>query len=138
VTDAVRSIFALDSVGEITYYYQETPSASFDYPQSFASGTAVTSSSLHFQDVLSVQGPNHGLAVGNGEFTVLKAEPFTLGGESVRFGLAGKTYQVSTWGDAIRSDAIIPESSVLLAGSAVAPGGQQVYLPYVPRQETGK
>jgi len=138
ITDAARALFALDSMGEITYYHQATPSASFDDPQSFTNGTAVTHASLQFQDALSVQGPNHGLSIGNGKFTVLNADPFTLGSETVRFGSAGKAYQISTWGDAIRSDAIIPQSSVLLVGNAVASTGWQTYLPYVSRSDTGQ
>ena len=138
LADDVRSIFALDSVGEITYYYQATPAASFENPQSFAYGTAVTTASLRFQDILSVQGPDRGLAVGNGAFSILTAEPFTLGGDTVRFGLPGRAYQVSTWGDALRSDAVIPQSSVLLAGNAVAAGFWQTFLPYVTSSETNE
>jgi hypothetical protein len=133
ITDAVRAIFALDSVGEVTYYYQSYPSASFDNPQSFAYGTAVTTAAVRFQDILSVQAPNRGRSVGNGEFAVTTAEAFSLGGEMVRFGRVGRVYQVSTLGDAVRTDPVIPQSSVLLAGNAVHSGFLQTFLPYLTK-----
>ena len=133
ITDAVRAIFALNSVGNITFYYQATPSASLDDPQSFANGTAVTTASMHFQDILSVQGPSRGLSEGKGEFTVLTAEPFTLGGKTVLFGRPGRVHHISTLGDAVRTDAQIPQSSVLLAGNAVHWGFLQSFLPNVMR-----
>lgn len=119
LTDAVRAIFALDSLGEISYYYQSTPAATFDDPQSFANGTAVTTATTQLQNILTVQGPSRGLANGSGEFTVLSADQFTFGGENVRLGHPGKVYRVSTFGDAVRTDPATPESSVLLAGDAV-------------------
>lgn len=131
VTDAVRAIFALDSVGEITYYYQDSPSASFGDPQSFAQGTAVTTATISLQDILIVQAPNRGLAEGQGEITVLSAEPFTFGGETVQFGRPNKTYRVSTSGDAVRTDPVTPESSVLLAGDAAHIPFWQSFLPIV-------
>jgi hypothetical protein len=131
VTDPVRGIFALDSVGQITFYYQSTPSASFDDPQSFAEGTPIATASVRFQDILSVQAPNRGIAVGNGEFSVLTAEPFTFGEETVRFGRPGIVYRISTFGDGVRTDPLIPQSSVLLAGNAVDSGFRQTFLPTV-------
>lgn len=131
LTDAVRGIFAIDSVGEITYYYQETPYATFDDPESFALGTSITTASTQLQDILTVQGPNRGLATANGEFVVLTATPFTLNDETVRFGRSGRVHRISTFGDAVRTDAVIPQSSVLLAGSAVDSGSRQAFLPYV-------
>ncbi|MFW6097959.1 MAG: hypothetical protein ACOC9Z_07775 [Chloroflexota bacterium] len=131
VTDAVRGIFALDSIGEITYYYQESPAASFDDPDSFAQGTAVTTATTDLQDILTVQEPNRGLAEGQGEITVLSVEPFTFGGETVQFGRPDKIYRVSTFGDAVRTDPVTPESSVLLAGDAAHIPFWQSFLPAV-------
>ncbi|HSM54952.1 MAG TPA: hypothetical protein VK879_02255 [Candidatus Sulfomarinibacteraceae bacterium] len=131
MTDTDRAIFALDSVGEIVYYYQESPSASFDDPQSFAQGTPVMTATIRLQDILTVTGPDRGLAVGNGKLSVLSAEPFTFGGETVRFGRPGKSYQISTQGDAVRTDAQIPQSSVLLAGDAISVTWWQNFLPIV-------
>jgi len=118
LTDAVRALFALDSVGEITFYYQATPEANFSDPESFANGTAVTTATVQLQDILTVTAPNRGLANGSGEFKVITAAKFELGDETVRFGRPGNSWRVSTFGDAVRTDAIIPESSVLLAGDA--------------------
>lgn len=131
ITDTDRSMFPLNSVGEITYYYQDPPSASFDDPQSFIQGTAVTTATIRMQDILTVQGPDRGLAVGNGELSVSSVEPFTFGGETVRFGRPGKSYRISTMGDAVRTDPDIPRSSVLLAGDAASTPFWQNFLPVV-------
>ncbi|MFW6069459.1 MAG: hypothetical protein ACOC9X_00320 [bacterium] len=131
ITDAQRSIFTLNSVGEIVYYYQETPEASFGDPDSFAQGTPVMTATIRLQDILTVTGPDRGLAVGNGEISVLSAEPFTFDGETVRFGRPGKSYQISTQGDAVRTDAEIPQSSVLLAGDATGVTWWQNFLPTI-------
>ncbi len=133
VTDPVRAIFALDSVGEITFYYQSYPSASFENPESFANGTPIANASVHFQDILSVQGPNRGISVGNGEFAVLTSAPFTFGEETLRFGHPGLVHQVSTFGDALRTDPIIPQSSVLLAGNAIRSSFPHTFLPSIAR-----
>ncbi len=136
ITDAVRSIFALNSTGEITFYYQDTPAGSFDDPQSFKKGTPITTASVRLQDILNVQGPNRGIAVSNGEFTVSAATPFTLGADTVRFGRSGIVYQISTFGEGLRTDPFIPQSSVLLAGNAVNSGFQQTFLPNLANQST--
>lgn len=132
VTDTERGIFALDSVGEITYYYQHSPSADFDDPDSFTEGTAVTTATISLQDILTVQAPNRGLAMSQGEITVLTAETFTFGADTVRFGRPDKTYRVSTTGDAVRTDPLIPQSSVLLAGDAAHIPFWQSFLPVIP------
>ena len=134
VTDAVRGIFALDSVGEITFYYQSSPSADFGNPESFANGTPIATATIGFQDILSVQEPNRGLSIGNGQFSTWTSEPFTFGAETLRFGHPGTVYQISTFGDALRTDPTIPQSSVLLAGNARRLNFlQQVFLPSVSR-----
>jgi len=134
VTDAVRGIFALDSVGEITFYYQSSPSATFGDPESFANGTPIATAAINFQDILSVQEPNRGISTGNGQFSMLTSEPFTFGAETLRFGHPGIVYQISTFGDALRTDPIIPQSSVLLAGNARRLNFlQQVFMPAVSR-----
>jgi len=134
VTDTVRGIFALDSVGEITFYYQSSPSAAFDSPESFANGTPIATAAMNFQDILSVQEPNRGISTGNGEFSMWTSEPFTFGAETLRFGHPGIVYQISSFGDALRTDPIIPQSSVLLAGNARRLSFlQQVFMPSVSR-----
>ena len=50
-----------------------------------------------------------------------------------RFGRPGRAYRVSTLGDAIRTDAIIPQSSVLLAGNAAHWGILRTLLPSVAK-----
>lgn len=131
VTDAVRGVFALASEGNITFYYQETPSASFDNPESFANGIPIATATVSFQDILNVQSPNRGVATGNGEFTITDAEPFTLGEETVRFSRPGVVQRITTFGEGLRTDPVTPRSTVLLAGSAVDTGFRQTFLPAV-------
>ena len=134
ITDAMRSIFALNTAGQMTYYHQATPSASFDDPQSFAQGTAVTTATVRLQDILTVTAPNRGRAVGNGVATVVAAQDFTLGGQTVRFGRVHQSHEISTHGDAIRTEPTIPQASVLLAGYAASRSfWQQLLFPYVTR-----
>ncbi len=136
VTDSTRAIFALDSVGQITFYYQSAPSADWAYPESFANGTPIATASVSFQDILNVQAPNRGISVGNGEFTVKTVSPFDLNGETVFFTRPGLTYRVFTTGEGLRTNAVIPQSSVLLAGNAVTPVWWQMYLPGVFNKDT--
>lgn len=132
-TDTARSIFSLDSAGEITFYYQSYPSASFDDPQSFQGGTPIATAATNLQDVLSVQDPNHGLAVTNGTFAIQTAAPFTFGAETLRFGHPGVVHQISTFGDALRTEPSSPQSTVLLAGNATRSSFQQIFLPSISR-----
>ncbi len=131
LTDADRGIFALDSVGLISFYYQPTPSATFSDPLSFAGGTQIATAEMRYQDILNVQGPNRGIAVGSGEFTVLSSTPFTIGTESYTFGSPGLIQYVSTFGEGRRTNAVIPISSVLLAGNAVTSRPRQLSLPAI-------
>ena len=131
MTDATRAVFALDSVGSITFYYNMTPTASFGNPQSFATGTPIANASLRLQDVLNVQSPNRGVAESHGEFSTLTATPFQFGNEILRFGEAGLVHRVSTFGEGLRTDPLIPRSSVLLAGDAVNTGFRQTFMPAV-------
>jgi hypothetical protein len=85
--------------------------------------------------MLSVQSPNRGLVVGKGEFSQITAVPFTLGAESYRFGRPGIIHYVSTFGDANRTNAVIPISSVLLAGNASSTRPLQTSLPSVQNEQ---
>ena len=131
MTDATRGIFALDSVGTITFYYHITPTASFEDPSSFATGTPIATASLRLQDILNVQSPNRGVAESHGEFSTLTAKPFQFGNETLRFGEAGLVHRVATFGEGLRTDPVIPRSSVLLAGDAVNTGFRQTFIPSV-------
>lgn len=131
LTDATRGIFALDSVGTISFYYQPTPSATFSNPLSFAGGTQIAVAEMRYQDILNVQGPNRGIAVGGGEFTILSSTPFSIGAESYIFGSPGQIQYVSTFGEGQRTNAVVPISSVLLAGNAVTSRPRQLSLPVI-------
>jgi hypothetical protein len=132
----ISSVFALDSAGPITFYYQATPSADFNNPQSFAAGTPIATGVIRYQNILSVQAPNQGVSTGIGEFVQETAYPFTLGGGTYQFGQPGLVERMTTFGEATRLDALIPKSFVVLAGNAVDTGQRQVKLPYVSKEDT--
>lgn len=133
LTDAMRGLFTLNSTGTITFYLQPSPSATFTDPLSFAGGVPIAVASLRYQDMLNVIGPNRGLVVGSGEFIQSSATPFTLSGNSYRFGREQMIQRISTYGDAVRTDAIIPRSSVLLSGNSVDTGQRDTFLPQIRR-----
>jgi hypothetical protein len=129
----ISSVFALDSVGPVTFYYQATPSATFDDPQSFAAGTPIATGVIRYQNILSVQAPNQGISNGIGEFVQQTASPFTLGSTEYQFGQPGLVERMTTFGQATRTDAILPRSFVVLAGNAVDTGQRNITLPYTAK-----
>jgi hypothetical protein len=129
----ISSIFAIDSVGPITFYYQPTPSAAFDNPASFAAGTPIATGVIRYQSILNVQAPNQGISDGIGEFVQATAGPFSIGGTTYQFGQAGMVERMTTFGQGTRLDALLPKSFVVLSGNAVDTGQRQLQLPYVSK-----
>jgi hypothetical protein len=125
----LTDVFALDSLGTITFYFiQSPPDRSFGDPSSFASGTPIATASFRYQDILLVQSPNKGIATGVGELTQLNAYAFTLNGQSYQFGQSNLLYRLSTVGNGTRTNIAPPVSFVLLSGNAVT-SGRQTFLP---------
>ncbi len=129
------SIFVVDSVGMITYYYNPTPSATFNISTSFTGGTPILTATVRFHDILNVQSANFGVATGVGEMIHLANSPFTIGPTTYRLGHVGLQERSSTTGQGIRTNALIPQSFVVLAGNSIVTGlpGQLSYMPYVSR-----
>ena len=105
----IANLFMLDSVGLITFYYQATPSATFTNPLSFAGGTSIATATVDFQNLI-VQAPNQGLATGMGEFTFLfnGQSTFYAGCRELPIGPRRNGPRVSTYGQGIRTDAVLP------------------------------
>jgi hypothetical protein len=127
----LTEVFNINSTGVITIYFTETPPArTFDDPASFAAGTPIATTTVRYQDILLVQAPNRGLAIGTAELSQQSSTPFILGGESYNFGRPGLPYRFYSIGNATRTDAELPRSFVLAAGHATT-GGQQTFFPFI-------
>lgn len=126
----LTEVFVIDAVGSMTFYYTETPpDRSFDNAASFANGTPIATTSLHYHDILLVQSPNKGIASGINEVTQLSASTFNLNGQNYQFGQPGQFYRLTSIGNGTRTNANPPVSFVLLAGNATTTSSQSVFLP---------
>lgn len=126
----ISNVFSLDADGELTIYFQESGGASFTDPASFAQGTPVAVNSVRFHNVLTVIGPNTGLANGIGELTQNTAGQFTLGATTYQFGQGGMQQRSSFNGFGIRSEPLIPRAAIVVAGDSMVTG-YQTNLPLV-------
>jgi hypothetical protein len=77
-----------DGAGELRIYLDEDGGAAWDDPDSFAAGQQVAQYSLDLRQTLQRQAPGVGVAVGDGQMVQIEADPFQIGEESFRFGLA--------------------------------------------------
>jgi hypothetical protein len=118
----ISSVFVLNASGTFNIYYNASPHGDFNNPSSFNSGTQVSTSTLRFQDILNVQGPNKGLETGMGELTQSEANPFTLDSTQYRFGRPGLISRLYSTGEGIRTDPTLPKSVVFGAGNVVVTG----------------
>ena len=121
------SLFDSDSTGTLTFHFVETPSGrTFDTPSSFASGTAVSTNTLRFQDVVAALGgvdPSRGVVESHGELCQQSVVPFRLGGEVQRLGRRGLLQDVSTHGWSVRTSPSQPQSFTHFGGRT-SPLGQ--------------
>ncbi len=133
----ISSVFIVDSVGMITYYYNPTPSVvvTFSDPTSFQSGTPILTATVRFHDILNVQAANLGISTGVGEMIHFANSPFTIDNVTYRLGRVGLQERSSTTGEGTRTSLIGPQSFVVLAGNSIVTGlpGQLSYMPYVSR-----
>lgn len=131
----LSTIFALDSIGTIGYYYHPVPGADFADPASFSTGIPIVTATLRSQNILMVVAPNKGIATNIGEFTQTGAGSFTLDGQVYQLGQVGLRERIWATGDATRTDPITPKSFTFLAGNAVVTGlpGQESFMPIFVR-----
>jgi hypothetical protein len=114
------SLFDSDSSGTLTFYFTDAPSGrSFGTPASFASGTAIATNTLRFQDIVAALvgvDPTRGVVDSHGELCQQSAVPFRLAGELQRVGRPGLLQDVSTHGWTVRTSASPPQSFTHFGG----------------------
>lgn len=99
-----QNIFAATTTATFNIYYNETPGgATFDDPQSFATGTLVASFEGRLYSMLNVQEPNIGVLLVHSDTVQAVAEPFTLGGTSYQLGHPGLAARFTLFGQGFRS-----------------------------------
>ena len=129
------SVFVIDSVGTTVYYYNPTPSATFNISTSFKAGIPIVTATVRSQNILNVQAPNAGVGTNFAEFTQTGAGTFTLAGIAYQLGRVGLLERMFSTGEGIRTDAnpATTKSTTVVAGNAVVTGvpGQQGFLPLV-------
>lgn len=113
------NIFAVDSIGKVDIYFNETPSADFGIPGSFSQGDLIASFSIRFQNSISVIAPNQGISKGWGVLTQTKAGHFRLDGRRLQFGHTGQRQRVFAAGQGTLLDAGTPVSVILITGNMV-------------------
>ena len=116
------SLFDVDSTGSETFYFSPSGSSarSFTDPASFATGAAVASYSIRFQDIIAALvplDPNRGVLSGTGELCQQSASPFRLDGQQLRIGRVGLFQRVATHGWSVRTGATGPTSFTNFGGN---------------------
>jgi hypothetical protein len=115
----VGDVFILAVAGSLAHYYQSSPAASFDSPDSFASGVKIAASKFALQDVLVQLSPTSGLATLGGMVTQVSARRFQHGGRTIQFGRAGLKTQLTANGLGSAKSLTPPTVRLSLAGSQV-------------------
>jgi hypothetical protein len=112
----ISNVFHVDSAGIIRFYFDEDDGASFDDLASFGRGTLIGSANVRLNNILTVTGPNSGLANGGGSIEHVEAGTFEVGGEEYQFGRSGMIERVTFAGSGVR---LVPEPPVAI----IAVGG---------------
>jgi hypothetical protein len=118
----LENLIVVSAEGEQAIYFNEAGGARFDRPESFFGGVEIARSAIRFHSTLNVQAANSGIATGIAEIIQTAAEPFAFDGEEVRFGHAGLRTRLQTTGQATRTEATLPRSSMAFAGAAIVLG----------------
>jgi hypothetical protein len=117
---ATSSLFDVDSAGSLTFHFQPTPSGrSFTDPTSFASGAAIASYTLRFQDVVAALvgvDDMRGVVDSNGVLCQRSSDAFNLQGERHTLGHPGSRQQVFTHGWTVRTSPKPPQSFTHFGG----------------------
>jgi hypothetical protein len=126
----ISNVFNVGAEGKITFYFDPTGGASFDDPDSFKDGTAIGEADMHLQNILTVIGENTGIADGFGDLVQTSALTFTVGAESYQFGQEGLALRASFAGGGVRTNPVIPQAIIAVAGNATVSGyGAAAFLP---------
>lgn len=127
----LSNVFNVDSVGTITFYFDEDEGASFDDLDSFARGTAIGTANAQLQNILTVTGPDTGIANGGGELLHTAATPFTLDGTEYRLGRPGLVERVNFTGGGVRFVPEPPVAIIAIGGNGMVVG----FDTFVPQAE---
>ena len=82
----------LDRSGEATFYLDTTPDGDFSQAQTLRDGVAVMTATLRHQVVVDTL---TGAFTAHFDCTVVRNEPFTLGGTTYRLGKPGQAFQIT-------------------------------------------
>jgi hypothetical protein len=129
----ISGVFVIDSVGTTVYYFNPTAGATFTTPLSFAAGVPIMTATVRSQNILNVPAPNLGISTNIGELTQTGVSPFTLNTQTYQLGSVGVMERTWATGEGTRTNAVIPQSFIVLSGNAVVTGvpGQASFLPLV-------
>lgn len=112
-------LFVVTAEGTAQVYFNPNAGASFDVPESFFSGTAVSESEISIRNALSVVAPDTGVTNGSGAMTFTSATPFDLNGTTYQIGEPDTRLRVSFTGVGVRLEPTEPRAVVAIAASAV-------------------
>lgn len=113
----LENLFAVTANGEIRVYANEKGGGRFDRPESFFSGTQIAAVAVRIRSIINVQAPQAGIAGGTGTFTVIDAQPFSLGGDPLILGGLGAGQALTYTGQGTLLDPAVPKSFILAAGA---------------------
>lgn len=118
-----ENIFAATTSANFDIYYNETPSnASFDDPESFATGTLVASFDGRLYSMLNVQEPNIGVLLVHSDTTQTFAEPFALNDQMYQIGHMDQLARFTIFGQGFRASTDPLAASYHIAGDVVSSG----------------
>jgi hypothetical protein len=113
----LESIFSTSARSlSLLIFYNETPSASFDDPASFSTGTHIATYSLRLQNILNVQSTDVGIVDSNGDTVQTHSASFTLGENTLQFGHLGVSSQIEAFGQGFRASEEPLVVRLLIAG----------------------
>jgi hypothetical protein len=128
----ISNVFHVDSIGTVNFYFDEDTGASYDDLASFDRGELIGSASVRLQNILTVTGPNTGIASGSGEMIQTEALSFELDGNEYQFGRRGMVQRVTFSGGGIR---MVPEPpvAIIAVGGAGTVAGFDTFVPSVEK-----
>jgi hypothetical protein len=124
----ISNVFHVDSIGTLTFFFDEDEGASYDDLATFGRGVAIASTDARLQNILTVTGPNTGITNGSGELIHTEALPFALGNEEYQFGRDGMVQRVTFAGGGVR---LVPEPpvAIIAVGGAGTVAGFDTFVP---------
>ncbi len=114
-----NNMIVTTSVDHFNVFYHRAPGSNWDAPSSFATGRHVATIYVRDQNMLNVQAPDAGIALGAGDATEQSAGVFRLGGHPYRFGHRLLRDRFTTTGEGHRTQVQPPKSTFVIAGNAV-------------------